>query len=123
MPLGPSQRTVTAEPRTTSAGALPPWAQAVFPDGLLWESGRVWSPRDFVWDMAEEARLNQAAGSRTGGGLEASRHFEALLGAALAGAAADLPAEALVLDLRSGDGARGVAPWLRLLPRARIVAS
>jgi SAM-dependent methyltransferase len=38
-------------------------------------------------------------------------------------AALQLPAEPLLLDLRSGDGTRSVTPWLKLLPKARIVAT
>jgi len=125
MPPGVLQRTFEPThpvPPPQPAGAeLPDWARDAFPDGLLWESGRVWSPRDFVWDMAEEARVNLTASTRAGGGATASAHFSTLLSTALA--RIEVVTEPLVLDLRSGDGARAVAPWLSLLPRARIVAS
>jgi SAM-dependent methyltransferase len=102
---------------------LPVWAAAAFPEGLIQEGGAVWAPRDYAWDMGEEARINQAASNRSGGGLAVGLHFEGLLSAALARAEVETSTDGLLLDLRSGDGTRSVVPWLSLLPRVRIVAS
>lgn len=123
MPSPGSHVSVAPSAHRTGDRDLPAWADEMFPQGLLWEGGRIWSPHDFVWDMEAEGRVNLAAASRAGGGPAATRHFEALLGAALARIAHDVPAEARVVDLRSGDGARAVGPWLNLLPQARIVAT
>jgi SAM-dependent methyltransferase len=101
---------------------LPAWAQPVFPDGLARQSEGVWAPLDFEFTLAEQARINQSAARRAGGTADLSLHFEHLLHCAL-DAGLSPPPEAIVLDLQSGDGMRSVAPWLRLLPRARIVAS
>lgn len=105
------------------ADTLPEWAWDVFPDGLTEESRGVWAPRDYRWSLDEEARVNQTASNRTGGGPAVSAHFEGLLAAALARTGMDVREETRVLDLRSGDGGRSVAPWLSLLPHARIVAT
>ena len=101
---------------------LPAWAQPVFPGGLARQSEGVWAPLDFEFTLAEQARINQAAARRAGGTADLSLHFEHLLHSAL-DAGLSPPAEAVVLDLQSGDGMRSVVPWLRLLPRARILAS
>lgn len=102
---------------------VPLWAAEAFPNGLAQEGGGVWAPHDYSWDMGAEARINQAASNRSGGGPTVSRHFEGLLSAALTRAGIDTATDGLLLDLRSGDGTRSVVPWLGLLPRARIVAS
>jgi SAM-dependent methyltransferase len=102
---------------------VPDWAAAAFPNGLAQEGGSVWAPYDYSWDMGAEARINQAASNRSGGGLSVSLHFEGLLSAALTRAGVETATDGLLLDLRSGDGTRSVVPWLSLLPRVRIVAS
>lgn len=102
--------------------ALPAWAQPVFPDGLTRQSEGVWAPLDFEFTLAEQARINQSAARRADGTADLSLHFERLLHCAL-DAGLSPPAEAIVLDLQSGDGMRSVVPWLRLLPHARILAS
>jgi SAM-dependent methyltransferase len=108
---------------TLRGDELPAWACRAFPQQLVREGGGVWAPHDYVWSAAEEARVNLAAAHRSGGDEHISRHFAGLLQPALARTAVDASADLLVLDLRSGDGARSVAPWLNLLPRARVVAS
>ena len=102
---------------------LPAWAWEAFPEGLSRQSEGVWAPRNYTWGLAEQARINMAATRRAGAAPSVSQHFEHLLRTAVDRACPDLPAKALVLDLRSGDGARSVAPWLNVLPDARIVAS
>ncbi len=102
---------------------LPSWALDAFPDGLSRQSEGVWAPASFTWGLAEQARINMAATRRAGASPGVSQHFEYLLRTAVERACPDLPAKALVLDLRSGDGGRSVAPWLNVLPDARIVAS
>ncbi|TAJ73652.1 MAG: class I SAM-dependent methyltransferase [Phenylobacterium sp.] len=102
---------------------LPAWAAAAFPGGLAQEGGNVWAPHDYSWDMGEEARINQSASNRSGGGLAVSLHFEGLLRAALARAGVEMSMDGVLLDLRSGDGTRSVVPWLSLLPRVHIVAT
>jgi SAM-dependent methyltransferase len=102
--------------------ALPAWARPVFPDGLTRQSEGVWAPLDFEFTLAEQARINQSAARRADGTADLSLHFERLLHCAL-DAGLSPPAEAIVLDLQSGDGMRSVVPWLRLLPHARILAS
>ena len=114
-----STRTAAA----TRSDPLPAWAWAAFPDGLVRQSEGVWTPRSFTWGLAEQARTNVAAARRGGGGAGVSRHFEQLLRTAVERAAPDIPAEPLLLDLRSGDGERSVIPWLNVLPDAHIVAS
>ncbi|MBU1375262.1 MAG: class I SAM-dependent methyltransferase [Alphaproteobacteria bacterium] len=102
---------------------MPGWAAAAFPHGLAHEGGSVWAPYDYSWDMGAEARINQAASNRSGGGADVSLHFEVLLRAALAQAGIDTATDGVLLDLRSGDGVRSLVPWLSLLPRVHIVAS
>lgn len=102
---------------------VPDWATGAFPNGLAQEDGSVWAPHDYSWDMGAEARINQAASNRSGGGLAVSLHFEGLLSAALIRAGVEASTDGVLLDLRSGDGTRSVVPWLSLLPHARIVAS
>ncbi len=105
------------------ADRVPSWAQAAFPDGLARQSEGVWAPHTFTWSLAEQARTNQAATRRSGGGTSVSRHFEHLLRAAVATDGLEIPGEALILDLRSGDGTRSVSPWLNVLPYSRVLAS
>lgn len=102
--------------------ALPAWAQPVFPRGLARQSKGVWAPLDFEFTLAEQARINQSAARRADITADLSLDFERLLHCAL-DAGLSPPAEAIVLDLQSGDGMRSVVPWLRLLPHARILAS
>jgi SAM-dependent methyltransferase len=108
-------------PRTSDA--LPAWARTAFPGGLFQEGIGVWALTDRGWDLDELVRINEAAARRIGGGPETRRHFETLLRQARDAIAPELPAAPLLLDLRSGDGARSVLPWLDLLPAARVIAS
>lgn len=123
MPPLASHQTAFRQRSAASARELPDWARAVFPNGLLWQSGTVWSPHDFVWDMAEAAQATISAGGRGTGGPAVMAHFESLLGTALSRITDDRLAERTVVDVRSGGGACSVGPWLRLLPQARVVAS
>jgi SAM-dependent methyltransferase len=116
-------QTAHARRAETRPDPLPSWAWDAFPDGLSRQSEGVWAPRNYSWGLAEQARINMAATRRAGAAPSVSQHFEHLLRAAVERACPDLPSKALVLDLRSGDGARSVAPWLNVLPDARIVAS
>ena len=109
--------------RPTDAEALPDWAQAAFPAGLQQEGPGVWARASQRWNLDELARINEAGARRVGAGPETRRHFEHLLRHALEGIGSPLPTTPLVLDLRSGDGARSVLPWLDLLPGAQIIAS
>lgn len=111
----------TVGPRTPDA--LPHWARPAFPDGLFQESRGVWAVADQRWNLEELVRINESAARRVGGGAETRGHFESLLRQARDAIASELPAAPLVLDLRSGDGARSVLPWLDLLPEARVIAS
>lgn len=117
------EQTTSARRAEARLDPLPAWAWEAFPEGLSRQSEGVWAPRSFTWGLAEQARTNMAATRRAGAAPSVSQHFEHLLRAAVDRACPDLPAKALVLDLRSGDGARSVAPWLNVLPDARIVAS
>jgi SAM-dependent methyltransferase len=99
---------------------LPEWSRAALPEGLARQSEGVWAPWAHQWSLAEQARITQAASRRAGG---SGLHFEHLLRTAVERAMPGLPPEPLLLDLRSGDGSRSVTPWLRVLPRARILAS
>ena len=99
--------------------ALPAWAQPVFPDGLARQSEGVWAPLDFEFTLAEQARINLSAARRADGTADLSLHFERLLHCAL-DAGLSPPAEAIVLDLQSGDGMRSVVPWLRRSEERRV---
>lgn len=103
--------------------SLPAWARPAFPGGLAKQSDGVWCPLDFQFNLAEQARINLAAAPRGRATPRTSLHFEYLLQCALEGGALSLPPDALLLDLRSGNGMRSVVPWLRLAPSARVIAS
>ena len=114
-----------AEDRTIGprrSDALPDWAQPAFPGGLFREGDGVWAVADERWNLDELVRISEAAARRMGGGPDIRLHFERLLGQARDVIASELPAAPLILDLRSGDGARSVLPWLDLLPESRIIA-
>lgn len=115
-----SLRPTLLAPDRSDSEALPTWARAVFPEGLGRISDGIWAPREEMWDVARQSRRNVDGLRRVGDEQEAP-HFERLLRQAMP--AVDVHSEALVLDIRSGDGARSVLPWLTVLPHARVVAS
>jgi SAM-dependent methyltransferase len=88
---------------------------------MVRQSGRIWAPSDHGLTLSDRARINIAAARRVVAQSDVSGHFEHLLRTALE--QTHLPAQPLVLDILSGDGARSVIPWLAILPKARIVAT
>src|SRR5262245_3575343 len=125
LPRRPGEPERAAEERIIAPvrARLPDWAMRALPSEMHQEGGGVWATTNRDFNVDALIRENEAGVRRTGAGADARTHFQHLLGEALKSGALDLPAEPLLLDLRSGDGVCSALPWLSLLSDAHVIAT